>query len=94
MGVSIEVWTQTPEKLPYTGGGQGGGRGALRSQISFRRVLQDSVAARLIELKRKTLVGDFEALQAQGPLLLPAPFREGADRGGAAGGGGGAQQVD
>lgn len=94
MGVGVQVWTQTPEELAYTGGGQGGGRGALRSRGSFRRLLQDPVAARLKQLKRKRLVGDLEALQAQGPLLLPAPFREGADRGGAAGGGGGAQQVD
>lgn len=94
MGLSIQVWTQTPEKLPYTGGGDTGGGGPLVRQIAFRGDLQRALAAWLVELKRKTLVCDLQALQAQWALLSPAALREGAESSRAAGGRGRAQQVD
>lgn len=86
MGISIQVWTQTPEKLTYTGGGYTGGGGPLMRQIAFRRDLQDAIAAWLVELKRKMLVCDFQSLQAPWALLFPAALREGAESSCAAGG--------
>lgn len=87
MGISIQVWTQTPEKLAYTGGGSTGGGGPLMRQRAFRRDLQDPVAAWLIELQRKILVRDFQSLQAQWALLFSAALRkrEAAESSGAAG---------
>lgn len=87
MGISIQVWTQTPEKLAYTGGGGTGGGGPLMRQRAFRRDLQDPVAAWLIELQRKMLVRDFQSLRAQWALLFSAALRKGeaAEGRGAAG---------
>lgn len=86
MGISIQVWTQTPEELADTGGGGAGGGGPLVRQVAFRRDLQDAVAAWLVELKGKMLVGDRQPRQAQWALLLPAALGEGAEGSRAAGG--------
>lgn len=94
MGISVQVWTQTPEKLTYTGGGGTGGGGALVRHIAFGRGLPDAIAAWLVELKRKMFVCDCQALQTVWPLLFPAALWEGAEGSCAAGGRGGAQQVD
>lgn len=88
VGISIQVWTQTPEKLAYVGGGATGGGGPLVRQRAFRRDLQDPVAAWLVELQREMLVRDFQSLQAQWALLFSAALSggEGAESCCAAGG--------